>query len=359
MADPRIGGRSVNDILLDLSIQHGISLERLKSSEVKKLLDLLARADREILDKITARLGRLSNVEKGRFIAGSYTTQRLQDLRQSLDQLASNSYDIMIKQSRDGLDGVSRASAAFEAEALQKSINPVLRGTLDVATISNSQARAIVRTRPIAGRLLKKTVQDWSQKKKDLVETQIRLGLLEGEAVDAIARRIRSSVALGSANKSAETIIRTAVSEISNAAREDVWQANKSIIKKVRWVSTLDNDTCVICGGRDGQVYDLGDGPRPPAHLNCRCVTVAVTSASNLPGERASAFGPVPKDITFEEFLRGKDDAFQDDVLGKTRAELFRTGDINLKSFTDKTGNVFTLEDLRLRQEDAFRKAGL
>lgn len=54
------------------------------------------------------------------------------------------------------------------------------------------------------------------------------------------------------------------------------------------WISVLDGKTTRICIDRDGNRYQVGKGPIPPAHVNCRSTTVPVhkdaapTSAINF-----------------------------------------------------------------------------
>jgi hypothetical protein len=51
--------------------------------------------------------------------------------------------------------------------------------------------------------------------------------------------------------------------------------------------------------------------------------------------------------------------AFQNDVLGVTKAKLFRKGDLTLDQFIDRRGNELTLKQLASQQADAFKNAGL
>lgn len=362
--DPRIGGDTVNEILLDLSIEHGVALERLKSSEVKKALDLLAEVDEELLVQIVGRVERLGPVERQLFGAGKYTTQRLQRLRKSFRALADRSYDLFIGRLRTVLDEVSKESAAFERAALERTINPVLKGEFVVTAVSGNTLRAVVRTTPIEGEVLQPFVREWADRKKRRVEREIRKGVVANETIPQITRRITGPAGYVTSRRSAETIVRTAVQTISEAARQEVWNANAEIIKGLKWVATLDNDLCKICAGLaqewgDKKLLPIDSGPRPTIHPNCRCVTVAVTTASNIPGERASAFGPVPKNITMDQFFKQRGVDYQDDVLGPTRGKLYRKGGLQLNDFVDKSGREFTLDDLRDRHAKAFERAGI
>ena len=66
-------------------------------------------------------------------------------------------------------------------------------------------------------------------------------------------------------------------------------------------------------------------------------------------GTRASMDGYVPADITMESWLAGKSQAMQDAMLGKGRAELWRSGKITLTDLVDQRGRPLSLHDLRQR----------
>jgi hypothetical protein len=68
----------------------------------------------------------------------------------------------------------------------------------------------------------------------------------------------------------------------------------------------------------------------------------------------------VPATSTYQTWLKGQTDAFQNEVLGKTKAELFRNGGLKLDQFVDlNSGREFTLSELAAAHADAFRAAGL
>jgi len=56
-------------------------------------------------------------------------------------------------------------------------------------------------------------------------------------------------------------------------------QKNSDVVERYEWVSTLDSRTSTICRSRDGQKYEFGKGPLPPAHPNCRSAISPVVSS--------------------------------------------------------------------------------
>jgi len=82
------------------------------------------------------------------------------------------------------------------------------------------------------------------------------------------------------------------------------------------WCSILDSRTSEICRDRNGQVYAYRNGPRPPAHWNCRSFTLPVTIV---------ALEDMP---TFYTWINRQPARVQDDVLGPTRGRELRKGTV-------------------------------
>ena len=61
----------------------------------------------------------------------------------------------------------------------------------------------------------------------------------------------------------------------------------------------------------------------------------------------------------YQSWLTRQPKAFQVEVLGKERAELFRKGDLKLTNFVDSSGNTINLERLRELEPLAFQKADI
>ena len=99
---------------------------------------------------------------------------------------------------------------------------------------------------------------------------------------------------------------------------------------------------------------------------NCRSTTVPVLKswadigidAGEIgEGTRASMNGQVPDTLTYDGWLRKQSPEFQDEVLGKAKADLFRGG-LTMDKFVDlKSQHEFTLDELRQREPDAWRAA--
>lgn len=158
-------------------------------------------------------------------------------------------------------------------------------------------------------------------------------------------------------------IVRTTTNAVATSARQSTLSANADVLTGVKWVSTLDGRTSDVCMGRDQKEYPLDSGPRPPAHFNCRSTVVPIVDPRfTVPikgGTRASADGPVDARTTYNSWLGRQSAGFQDEVLGETRAKLFREGGLHVSKFTNDAGITYNLDQLRQLEPLAFERAGL
>ncbi len=124
----------------------------------------------------------------------------------------------------------------------------------------------------------------------------------------------------------------------------------------------------------DGNLHDLevkGDCSYVAGGLivsNCRSVSSPVTKSwkelgfdleEMSPSTRASQDGQVPADLTYGEWLRKQPAARQDEVVGAERGKLMRSGGLAFDELYSPRGDYLTLDQLRAKDAEAFRKAGL
>jgi len=69
------------------------------------------------------------------------------------------------------------------------------------------------------------------------------------------------------------------------------------------------------------------------------------------PGQRASSSGPISAKTTFADYLKMKGEAYQNEVLGPGRAELFRAGKLTPRDLVDQSGRPLKLDDLRAKYD--------
>lgn len=209
-----------------------------------------------------------------------------------------------------------------------------------------------------------------------------------GYSINQIIRAIVGVSALGYAGSAVGqslTYLRTNIQSILSAISEGVLhgfnKANSDVISYEVFVAVLDSRTTIICADADGNFYRIDAGLFPPLHENCRSRRYPLIAGSafvegrwfymkdgdgyvrkyfDSESERkswiAKYIGGAPADYTYEEFLRRQSLSFQEDVLGKTKAQLFRNGKLKLGNFLDSTGRELTLPELRAKYSKAFAR---
>ena len=63
--------------------------------------------------------------------------------------------------------------------------------------------------------------------------------------------------------------MRTETAKIADEANEKVYKDQG--VEQVRWIATLEANTCEVCAELDSNIYDINDHPPLPVHPNCRC----------------------------------------------------------------------------------------
>jgi SPP1 gp7 family putative phage head morphogenesis protein len=350
---------TANEAALDAAVRHQIGLLRYSSSVVKKVVALLNRVDDRLVNEIMKR------------DAGdqSFTQRRLELLLDSVRAIVAEAYGKATTTLNDELKDLAGYERDFQLGMLGKTL-PV---RFDFIKPTSAQLYAAVTARPFEGRLLKDWYKDLEAGAYRRLRDSIRMGYVEGRTTDQMVRDIRGTRAqqyrdgiLEISRRGAEATVRTAVNHTATMARNVTYKENAGVIKGVRWVSTLDARTSAVCRGRDGKVYPLDSGPRPPAHINCRSSTAPVLKSWKEMGinlkeapesTRASMDGQVAASVTYSEWLKRQPKEVQDDILGPTKAKLFRNGDLSLDRFIDGKGQEYTLDQLRQRESGAWDKA--
>lgn len=394
---------TANESYFDASIRHQVQVRRYASGLSTEILKQLEAADKDLSRLLRERLGELSDGARS-----DWSARRLKAL---LDDVRAARVAVM-DAIRDKVAGQLTDQAQLEVEAEVDRLKEAIPIELKIATVRLEQVSAVVTSHPFQGKLLKTWFEELKAADQQRLTQAVNLGVIEGEGIDTIVQRVVGTKANAFADgiatvtrRQAEAVVRTAVNHVSNAAREEVWKANEDIIEGLRWTSTLDGRTSAVCRARDGQIFKPDEGPRPPAHINCRSVMVAVLSPDGVVGNRPSVVdtrtrdqrevdfrqqakdqagddwksmsaqernkavaakrsawaaenvGRVPAKTTYQEWLSRQKPAFQDDVLGPARGKLFRDGGLTLDQFVDRAGKELTLDDLKKAHPYAWARA--
>jgi SPP1 gp7 family putative phage head morphogenesis protein len=277
----------------------------------------------------------------------------------ALDAIVTEGFKSSYNDFSVSLIALAKAEAEYGVTILERYVPFAVTWSVPSA----SQLRAIVMSRPMQGRLLKDWYAGLSDSTRLGVRRVIQIGITEGNTLEEIVRSIRGTSrnnyedgVLGASRRQVESVVRTAVNHTQAYARESTYKENDDLIEGVQYVATLDSRTTIICASLDGKVFNIGEGPRPPQHINCRSTTIPVmkevSAYANIPpAERAALGGPVPGSLTYEDWLRRQSVAVQNDVLGTKRARLFRSG-TPIGKFVNDQNRVLSLAELRSRGLD-------
>lgn len=316
----------------DEAIRHRVYLSRYSTTVVRRVLAQLNRVDADLV----ARIMRADNT--------GLSTFELERVLDEVRALQADGWAAVRSRLTDDLEELAAIEAAWNERLIRSAAK--LAGIETYAFgPTGPQVVAAANARPFQGRFLRDWLSEAEAGAAKRVRETIRQGFIEGRTVSDIARSIRGTKAaqyrdgiLEISRRGAATMVRTAVTHTASVAAQETYAAFGDIITAVEWVSTLDARTTEICAGRDGKVYPVDSGPRPPAHPGCRSTIIG----------RVKDLEPIERQ-TYSEWLKAQPEAVQNEVLGKGKADLFRSGAVKLDRFTDPAGNVLTLEQLRAR----------
>jgi SPP1 gp7 family putative phage head morphogenesis protein len=351
-----LDGQRVEDRLFVLGIRRSVFLQHYSNGEVRKFVGFL---NREVFPDLLGTLEkRLARIDARGFDTGLGTTQRLKDLAVELRGVLGGGIKAGSATLRDEMKRFAVSEAKWQQATLQANI-PL---QVEIGGANVAMLKAIVDARPFAGGFLKDWSEGLSRAAVDRVSRAVNVGLAQGETSEQIVRRVRGTAAAGYADGAIEAtrseaamVVRTAVSHVSAHAREEVGKANADLVKGKKWTATLDPKTCLRCAVMDGQVFPLGEGPRPPLHPRCRCDTVDELKSwkelginlKEIPeGQRASFNGPVRESMTFEEWFDEQPAAMQKRIVGPARYALLKDKSFGLGEFLSQQGRILTLDEL-------------
>jgi len=275
------------------------------------------------------------------------TRKRLNALLRETDQIISDSYDKSQEELSKSSTEIVKVSAKQAAEALLVSVP------------SKTVLESIVSDTLIEGAPSKLW---WSKMKSDTAfrfASAVRMGVAQGETMQQISSRISDINDL--ADRNSVSLVHTSVMQILNDARTKVQEMHANDKSETVWLATLDSRICIQCAPRDGLRWKtLSKKPvghslqwiHPPVHFSCRCTTYPETALTDTEGGgRASETGVQSGSTTFEEYLNRQPKEFADEVLGKGRSELFRSGKLTLRDLVSGRGAPLSLDELKAKYD--------
>ncbi|WP_148716481.1 hypothetical protein [Chitinolyticbacter meiyuanensis] len=369
---------SVNEKLQDALINHQVDLQQLSNAEVRKIVALLNRVDKELAAALEAAVSRM---DKGRF-----TVRYMAEVLKSVRELNAQAYASVGEVLEQDLEELAEYELGYQHQLFESTIPAAVLAEFPLAQANLQQVRSAAFSRPFQGKLLKDWLSNIEAARAEAIRDAIRMGIVEGLTTPQIVSRIMGlrdnnfeDGLLQRSRRDVETMVRTAISHVAQGARDAFYEANGDIIASVKWLSVLDARTSSPCRLRDGLLY-TNETHRPISHsvpwlagpgrlhFNCRSNSVPILkSIEELKlqglkideGTRASMDGYVPADMPYSDWFSKQSAARQDEIVGPTRGQLFRKGELNFDRFYNDKGKYLTLDELRKRDRAAFERAGL
>jgi len=339
---------SAKQYLIDASTRHQVFLQRYAGSEAKKAINTLNRLRRDI----NARLSQEPTI---------FQTQRLTAVLNDLDKLKAAAYQTISNDVQKGVQGLVMDEADFSSTLYGKTTN------VDFGRPAEAQLMASIENAPMVaegmrGMTIQEALKKYGGAKSTQINRLITDGVTLGKTTPEIAREVGTMMNTLH-RRQLETLVRTSTNHASSVARKEVYNHNDHLLEGYEWVATLDSRTTVVCGSRDGKIYQLSDNIYPPAHWGCRSTTIPAvkdefTLAKGMKGKRPSKGATGTKVISgktnYGRWLKRQPKEFVDEALGVERSRLFRAGKLTLNKFVDPTGRLYTLDELRRMNEFAF-----
>lgn len=343
------------------------SFEQFAESIRKRGINLL-RFDAHLRQQVLKLLVDLESALVGRLVTSDlspFQTKRLSALLDWAAESIATHFDRIDARVQPELRGLSAAEGVAVAKYLKEAISDVVAVNAPSATLLKKLAdETLVRGAP--------ATEWWSRQAETTRERftdMLRTGMARGDTNQQFVQALRGTKAMGFKDgimeltrRDADAIVRTSVQAVANNARAALFEDNDDVLNGYVYHAVLDGRTTVQCAVLDGKKWDFKGRPvghdkrfvRPPIHWRCRSTLLPwIKSWKELglkidelsESTRSSMDGQV-KVENFESWLDTKPKEFQDELLGKGKAALWRAGKIGFSDLIDQTGRPLTLEEL-------------
>jgi len=339
--------------IADDLLTHTLDLFRLDASLRNSALLLLQNMQKELRAKLGA----------------NDLTAFSKDATQRLLAETSAVIDNYYRQIKQKSDEALNALPAIEAQAVRDALVGVGYATALAPPVQFATAMTDVMIQGAP------SAEWWSRQSTDTkfrFSNALRQGIVQGKTnqqiIGDVLGRGPGQGVLEVSRRNAAALVQTSVQTVANVARLESFKQNADVVKGVKQISTLDSHTTDICIAYSGMAWNLEGKPiqgnklpfngGPPRHWNCRSLLVPITKSFKELGldvpekeasTRASTDGQISASTTFDDFLTRKGKAFQDEILGPGRAQLWRDKKITLQQLLDLQGNPLSLADLQAK----------
>jgi SPP1 gp7 family putative phage head morphogenesis protein len=350
----RIAGMRVKRDPLDTATRHQVLLERASTDVANRVV----KQSDEFAKNAIALLKDADEVSE-------ISLRDFRKLTTEVQSAGKKALGAAKRKIHDSLAPLAKQESAFNARELATYSKD------KIAKLPAKDALQAVMTKPIpaTGQFANEMLDSWSTSELQALNNLIAKGRANGwsnsqlikaikgtrgaEFADGLNARIRANVS---------TVTRTLMQHTAATTRNETWQLNSDVVTGYQIVAVLDDKTTAQCRGldqlcRDGLVFKLGKGPKPPLHHNCRSTMVPVlTGDKDNTEDTAESEG-------YYTWLKRQPSDFQDAAIGPTRAKLLRDGGLTAEEFAKLSLNrrfqPLTLDEMRKLEPLAFKRAGI
>lgn len=350
MVDARLQtpAKNPNEKIFDATVRHLVGLERLQNGIHKQAVEDLDKFDNDILKLFS--FWAASAFDESLSVAGIERVMR--EFEKELKPVNEEAYAAYAAIALEELRELAIYEAEFQKRLVERASGDVSGLVLGVGA---ALAATIVNNHPVRGHTSKQWVDGMKDARLAAIIGSLRESMLDGDSMAAAVQKVKGTRSakfkdglLERYRNKSKAFVRTAVTSIATISRDEFAMKNAELFRGVQWVSVLDSRTSSICIHRDGKIYPIGKGARPPAHINCRSTTSLI-----LKGESPAS------DITYDQWLAKQKPSVVEEVLGVNRAKLYKEGNLPLKKMIGRDEKFINLADLKAVESKAFDKAGL
>lgn len=347
---------ATSQLVVDANTHHQIYIQRLSTTEAKKVQPFLAEA----IKAVNAILA-----SYGEFISDAQKDRAEKEAREAIKEVYMRwNQELKADLSEFGV---------YEAEFQQKIINSVLvnaSATVPSAAVINGAARALELPIEKKGTItLRKMLNQFPVKESTRAARQIIIGQAAGLTTSQISRQV-SGIINGISKANSFSLTKTAMQSVSSAAKDEFYKENDDLIIGYRWISTLDSSTTDQCKALDQRVFKHDDPNKimPPIHYGERSTTAPelngryafLKESGTRPTVGSDGVEQVSSKETYYQFLKRQPSEWQDEAFGggKIGADMgkaFRNSGLTNEEFSklavDSFGNPLTLQEMAAKDD--------
>lgn len=326
---------TTNQEIADAAVGHQINVQFYANGVVRQEVGELNDSDAELLALLLAALLSLP--------AEQATPARIDAILAPILFKNANTYTALERSLEGALQGAVDAEAEFQESALTKANPGATQSPLNTAATFTEMLAV-----PLLGATVAEMMRSLGANRAAAIRRAVQDGYVSGANAQTIVNAVRAEV-LGPALRHLETVVRSTVAHAVDYTAATFYAMNSDIVSAVIWLSVLDSRTTPQCRVRSGKRYTSDAAHEPighsvpwgagPGRLHWGCRS---TFAPLVRGE-------VPRDNSYNNWLKRQSAKTQDEVLGPTRGRAYRRDGLAIESFTNNRGRWLTLDQLRAR----------